>query len=731
MKKNILFLSLIALPAFAFAEENVVLPTITVKADQQDSYASGKLKKKSNLGSLGEKSTIDTPFSVTTYTDKLIQDQQASSVSEVLRNDPSIRETTNAGHLNENVQIRGFAVGFEDYNLNGLFGMAPTGRIPTDILDSVTLLKGPNALVAGMAPAGSVGGVVMAQTKRATKDLTQVSAMYEDGGYYKSGFDVARRFGENKEFGARASASSGQGEHIIDGMDDKNASGVVALDYTTDKLKVNFDAYAVRDKRDNGSPAMVCFACSNPTLGIVGIGYVPKAPEGDSNYFSNLKGEQRAQYVGLSGEYKVTPDWKLFLGGGYAEKEYIGHLFGTRMMMGTITGNKANGLTGTYLGSENYALSQYYRVGSHEHNVAANTGFEGKFETGFIKHTLGLRADYLTRKYSQHSGPTTSYFLTNLYNPDVGSNAQMPSTYPKIVPYADNTYVSYTLTDQLSMLDDKLQLILGARYQDMDIKALTTNTKFSDDKVSPSIGIVVKPFGENFSFYGSYVEGLSQGKNLSDTTYINDVNYNKTFAPFQTKQYEVGAKYQLGSWLNTLALYQIEKPDLMTTKFAAADANGKTQITTDDAETRSRGIEWSFSGNIIDGLNVIGNLAYIDAEYKKALTNQGNTIYGIPKFTGSLGLDYAIPTLEGLNVNTRVSYIGDQYLNSTNTLKLPDYTIFDLGASYKVKVGGVDTTFRANVDNVANKKYWAGVFNDNYAIIGEARTYKLGVTFDF
>ncbi len=45
MKKNILFLSLIALPAFAFAEENVVLPTITVKADQQDSYASGKLKK--------------------------------------------------------------------------------------------------------------------------------------------------------------------------------------------------------------------------------------------------------------------------------------------------------------------------------------------------------------------------------------------------------------------------------------------------------------------------------------------------------------------------------------------------------------------------------------------------------------------------------------------------------------------------------------------------------------
>ncbi len=52
--------------------------------------------------------------------------------------------------------------------------VAPTGRIPTDLLDSVTVLKGPNALVAGMAPAGSVGGVVMAQTKRAEQDLTRV-----------------------------------------------------------------------------------------------------------------------------------------------------------------------------------------------------------------------------------------------------------------------------------------------------------------------------------------------------------------------------------------------------------------------------------------------------------------------------------------------------------------------------------------------------------------------------
>lgn len=509
----------------AFAEEEVsILPALKSEAQvQQQNYADGKLAKEAKLGALGNKSVIDTPFSVTTYTAKTISDNQAATVSEVLKNDPSIRETTNSGHLNENIQIRGFSVGFEDYNINGLYGMAPTGRIPTDIIDSVTVLKGPNALVAGMAPAGSVGGVVMAQTKRANQDLTRVSASYEDDGYYKSGFDVARRLGNNKEFGVRVGGSYGQGEHIIDGMDDTNSTGVVALDYTTDKLKLNFDAYAVRDKRDNGSPVMVSMGT---------IKQVIAAPSGDSNFFPNIHGEQSSQYLGVSGEYKFSPDLKVFGGAGYTEKEYSGHIFGTRMIV-------QNATTGA-------ASSQYYRVGYQEHAVAANLGLEGKFDTGAIQHTLGLRADYLTRNYWQHSAATSNAFNTNLYNPIVDASEQMPTSYPTIVPYADNRYVSYTLTDQMSMLDDKLQVILGARYQDIDTKNLYKKTKYSSDKLSPSLGLVVKPFGEDLSFYASYVEGLSEGVTVSDITYPTATNKGETLAPYQTKQYELGTKYQVG-----------------------------------------------------------------------------------------------------------------------------------------------------------------------------------------
>ncbi|ENU39552.1 TonB-dependent receptor [Acinetobacter johnsonii] len=686
----------------AFAEEVSVLPALKSEAQSQQGYADGKLAKAADLGALGNKSVIDTPFSVTTYTAKTMIDSQAATVSEVLKNDPSIRETTNSGHLNENVQIRGFFVGFEDYNINGLYGMAPTGRIPTDIIDSVTVLKGPNALVAGMAPAGGVGGVVMAQTKRAKQDLTRVSASYEDDGYYKSGFDVARRLGDNNEFGVRVSSSYGQGEHIVEGMDDTNATGVVALDYTTDKLKLNFDAYAVRDKRDNGSPVMVSMGT---------IKQVIAAPSGDSNFFPNIHGEQNSQYVGASGEYKFSPDLKVFGGAGYTEKEYSGHIFGTRMIV-------QNATTGA-------ASSQYYRVGYQEHAVAANLGLEGKFDTGAIQHTLGLRADYLTRNYWQHSAATSNAFDTNLYNPIVDASEQMPTSYPTIVPYADNRYISYTLTDQMSMLDDKLQVILGARYQDIDTKNLYKKTKYSSDKLSPSLGVVVKPFGEDLSFYASYVEGLSEGVTVSDITYPTATNQGTTFAPYQTKQYELGTKYQIGSWLNTLALYQIEKPEVYQDTISKA--------VKDDAETRSRGIELSTAGQLTEDLSLMANLAYIDAEYVKSGTASqvGNTVIGTPDFTAGLGLDYKIPVVEGLSVNGRASYISEQYLDTTNKLELPDYTIVDLGAKYATKIGGVNTIFRANVNNLTDEKYWEGVFNSYYATVGGARTYKLGVTFDF
>lgn len=687
-------------------DERVTLPTITLAADAGTaSYANGTLAQTAHLAALGDQDIVDTPFSVTTYTSKMIEDQQSSTLAAILKNDPSIRISTNQGHFNENFQVRGFVLHNDDVALNGLYGMAPTSRLPTEFLESVTVLKGPNALVGGMSPTGNVGAVLIANMKRAEQDLNRISMSFDGESYYKTHFDFARRFGSNDQFGVRVNTAYADGEHIVDGLQDRQALGAIAADYRGEKLKLNFDAYSVRENRDGGSPAMVSFANMKEIIA---------APKSSTNYFSHLKGWTNSQFVGLNAEYQFNPDLKAFAGAGYVEKEYAGHMFGTRMILTNPQGD---------------ATSQYYSTRSKEHNVTSNIGIESKFNTGAIQHTLGLRADYLTRKYNQHKKAGETKFDTNLYQPS--QQGSMPEP-PVVVPFKDDKFVSYTLTDQISLLNDQLQFIVGARYQEMDTRVLTTDTQYKKSKLSPSLAVVIKPWGENSSLYASYVEGLSTGATVTDQ---KDANYGVTFAPYQTKQYEIGAKHQQGSWLNTLAIYQIEKPDTAIEK-NYHDPNDSTiiQKTTDGKETRSRGIEWSASGEIYEGLNLLLNAAYTDTEITKSPAmskNEGNTQFGTPKFTTGLGLDYQLPFVDGLNLNTRVSYVGSQYISDENQLKLPSFTIVDVGARYKTRLGGVETTFLANIDNIADKKYWEGMFNPNYALIGAERTYKVGVSFDF
>ncbi|QCO20018.1 TonB-dependent siderophore receptor [Acinetobacter cumulans] len=705
MERKILILALLACPCFVVAAEaeSFSMPTIVVKADSQETDVTGKLKRKATLNILGEKDILDTPFTIRNYSQQAIEDAHAHTIMDVLKIDPSIRTTTNSGHLNENFNIRGFNVNWDDLNLNGAYGMAPSGRVSTDILGSVTVLKGPNALVAGMAPGGSVGGVVIANTKRADKELTRVTANFEEEGFYKSGFDVARRFGQDQEFGARLSANYGQGEHIVNGLEDETISAVMGLDWTTDRAKINLDAYTTNDDRKGGSPAMVQFTTTSTVL---------DAPDGRTNYFPNIWGKQSANYVGLSGEYKLLDNLKVIAGVGTAEQKYQGHLFGTRLQK---------------LNNKGDAEAYYFHVKMNQRNTAANLGLEGAFNTGSVKHVVGLRADYLHRDTNMHSTAGQNTFLTNLYNPS--KDGVMPAE-PAISQTADNDYISYSLTDQISMLDDKLQFILGARYQDIDIKNPTKPANnYSSDKVSPSLGVVVKPWGEDISVYASYVEGLSQGSMVTSTV---DANFGKTFAPFETKQYEIGAKYQHGSWLHTLSAYKIEKPSTITSEYSDSNNPSITQITTDGGETTSKGMEYGFSGNVTDDVIIWGNLAYIDVKYTKNTTANivGKTVEGQPEFTAGLGVEYKLP-VDGLSINARGNYVDNQYLNNTNTLELPDYALLDVGAKYKTNIGGVDTTFRANVDNVTNEKYWAGVFNSGYTTIGSGRTYKLGVSFDF
>lgn len=79
-------------------------------------------------------------------------------------------------------------------------------------------------------------------------------------------------------------------------------------------------------------------------------------------------------------------------------------------------------------------------------------------------------------------------------------------------------------------------------------------------------------------------------------------------------------------------------------------------------------------------------------------------------------------------------YTGSSYADAANTLKVGGWTRFDIGARYRTQIGRHEATFRARLDNVANKKYWASVGGypgSGYLNAGAPRSFTLSASVDF
>ena len=134
-------------------------------------YSGGQVAKGAQVGFLGERDFMDTPFNQSSYTSTLMQNQQARSIADVAANDPSVRNAWPAVGYSTALMIRGFSFNSNDMSFGGLYGIAPTLLVAPDYLERVEILKGPSAMLNGMPPFGSVGGAVNLVPKRAQGEL--------------------------------------------------------------------------------------------------------------------------------------------------------------------------------------------------------------------------------------------------------------------------------------------------------------------------------------------------------------------------------------------------------------------------------------------------------------------------------------------------------------------------------------------------------------------------------
>ncbi|MEQ8433706.1 MAG: TonB-dependent receptor [Oceanicaulis sp.] len=692
------------------AEETSDVIVVTgSQVDLAGAYAGGQVARGARNGLFGNVDMMDSPFVATAYTAALIADQQARSVGDVLANDPQVRLAKGFGNFQELYVVRGFPVYSDDMTYNGVYGILPRQYVSAELIERVEVFRGANAFLNGAAPGGSgVGGAFNLVPKRAgDESLNRVTLGYENVGHGYAALDVARRFGADDAFGARANVAVREGETAIEGQDRSLRLVSLGTDYDGDRVRFSAD-FGYQDHHIDAPRPQV-------TPGAA----IPNVPEPDVNY---------AQ------PWTFTDEEQLF-GVARAEMDVTDTVSGWLAVGGRV-GEEANVLANPTAAADG-STSAYRFDNTREDTVfSADTGVRADFLTGAVEHRLIFSASavslesknaYAFSSFAGFAGDLNEPFAVTPPAADffVGGDLSDPLTTEEV----DNS--SFAVADQLTVLDGAVIVTAGLRYQMIETRSFDFNTGaplsgYEDQAVSPAFGLVWRA-AESVSIYANYAESLQPGQVApASSGGVPISNAGEVLDPFRSEQVEAGVKYDGGNFGATASVFELSKPNAIVVGDVFS-ASGEQVV---------RGLELTLFGEPAEGVRLIGGATLLDPELARTEggLDEGNAPIGVPEVQVNLNAEWDLPWISGLTVEGRVLYTAEQYTNTANTLELPAWTRFDAGVRYGFDAGGQPVTLRARIENLLDDDYWAstgGFPGANYLVQGEPRTVRVSVSTDF
>lgn len=667
-------------------------------------FAGGQVAKGARIGILGNKEQLETPFSVISYTSQLIEDQQARGVGDVLANDPTVRLSQGFGNFQELYIIRGFPLYSDDMAYNGLYGVLPRQFVASELLERVEVIHGASAFLNGAAPGGSgVGGAINLLPKRApSEDINRLTAGIESGGQAYTAADVSRRFGPEERVGIRINAARRDGDTGIDRENREMNVVAVGIDYRGTNFRLSADAGHQSNRLEGGRQQVSPGA----------ISAIPHAPDARRNYSQPWAySDEKTEFGTLRGEFDINPDTVAWAA------------------VGARHSDEKNSLVSTTLSSSNgSATASRFDNAREDKVITGEAGVRTKIRTGAVEHGISL-------SYSAHRQDSrNAWGISNAFNTSIYDTAEV--TEPALAFFGGDlaspnltqrtTFSGYALSDTLSFADGRLQVTLGGRLQKIEDEQFAYGTglrteTYRKSNLSPVAGAIFRITPE-ISTYANYIEGLIRGPIAPSTS----VNRGQVFSPMVSHQREVGVKYEADGLGANIALFSLTRPNTETIN----------NFTSPSGEQRSRGIEVSAYGQITRGLRVLGGATWLDAEQQGTVggLNDGNDPISVPDAQYNIGTEWDVPGMSGLTLTARAIHTSSQYADNANTLKLDSWSRFDLGARYLTTVADKLVTFRARVDNVTNRAYWAsagGFPGFGYLVQGAPRTVVLSATVDF
>jgi iron complex outermembrane receptor protein len=111
------------------------------------------------------------------------------------------------------------------------------------------------------------------------------------------------------------------------------------------------------------------------------------------------------------------------------------------------------------------------------------------------------------------------------------------------------------------------------------------------------------------------------------------------------------------------------------------------------------------------------------------------TIGPIPPGTAprliKLNLQYDLPQLRGLSLDTQIEHNSSLWGNRVNTLRIPSVNTVAIGTRYSFSTNGVRATLRFQVQNLFNDYDWTVEGNSGRLTPTYARRYMVRIATDF
>ena len=648
--------------------------TLTVTADPNAvvDATNGYQPLNTSTATLTNMPMLDIPQVVNTVSDKVLEDQHATTLDEALYNVSNVVQTNTLGGTQDAFVRRGFGANRDGSIMtNGLRTVLP--RSFNAATERVEVLKGPASTLYGIL---DPGGLINVVTRRPEKQFGgSISGTSSSFGGGTGQLDVTgpiegtrlayRLTGEYQDEDYWRSFGKARSTFIAPSLTWFGDDATVTVLYSHRDYKTPFDRGTIFD-----------LTTKQPVN-------VDRKTRFDEPF--NITDGQ-SDLAQLNAEYRLNSQWTAKFDYSYSQDKYSDNQARV-MAYDAKTGNLTRRVDATQGSTQ--------RMHSTRADLQGNVdiaGFYNEILTGVSYENYDLlRTDMIRCKNVKDF---------NIYHPSYGNLSKCTT-----VSAADSDQTlkqeSYSAYAQDALyLTDKWIAVAGLRYQYYTQYAgkgrpFNVNTDSRDEQWTPKLGLVYK-LTPSVSLFANYAQTFMPQSSIA--SYIGDL------PPETSNAYEVGAKFDLFNGITAnIALFDIHKRNVLYTESVAGENIAKTA-----GRVRSQGVEVDLAGSLTENTNIIASYGYTDAKVLEDPDYAGKPLPNVPRHTGSLFLTYDIHNV--YNSNTLTIGGGGHAVSKRSGTNgadyyLPGYAVAEVFAAYKMKLQ-YPVTLQVNVKNLFDKTYY-------------------------